>query len=163
VITSVATTPVTSDLVAQIAKRVDADNDGSISTTEFAKFLTDLIGAVSQNASTKSLSGLASASGLASPLSIEDTPLPPCPAGWDGAKWTNPNHTTPKYVVGRILWRYPPSPESLAEALPAVQARYPGTTQVGQDKLQIPEWGLIDVGVDFGPGHGQSWAWQVVG
>jgi hypothetical protein len=159
VITAVGSSPSTTDLVAQLAKRVDADNDGNISTTEFAQFLTDLLGAMSQGASAKT-SSLASTS---SATSIEDTPLPPCPGGWDAAKWTNPNHTTPKYVIGRILWRYPPTPESLAEALPAIQARYPGTTQVGQDKLQIPEWGLIDVGVDFGPGHGQSWAWQVVG
>lgn len=161
-ITSVGT-PSTTDLVAQLARRVDTDNDGSISTTEFARFLTDLIGAMSNGgASQRSLSDLGSM-GAASALSIEDTPLPPCPGGWDSAKWTNPNHTTPKYVIGRILWRYPPNPESLAQALPAIQARYPGTTQVGQDKLQIPEWGLIDVGVDFGPGHGESWAWQVVG
>ena len=152
----------TADLVAQLAKRVDTDNDGSISTTEFAAFLKDLIGAMSQGGSAK-LSSSASTFGTSDATSIEDTPLPPCPAGWDPNKWVNANHTTPKYVVGRILWRYPPTPESLAQALPAVQAKYPGTTQVGQDKLQIPEWGLIDVGVDFGPGHGLSWAWQVVG
>ena len=152
----------TADLVAQLARRVDTDNDGSISTTEFAAFLTDLIGAMSHGSSTK-VSSVSSSSSTSDAASIEDTPLPPCPSGWDPAKWVNANHTTPKYVIGRILWRLPPTPELLAQALPAIQAKYPGTTQVGQDKLQIPEWGLIDVGVDFGPGHGQSWAWQVVG
>ena len=147
-------------MVINTVKRV-ADNDGNISTSEFAKFLTDLLGAMGGAASTKSLSSLTASTSSAT--SIEDTPLPPCPGGWDSTKWVNPNHTTPKYVIGRILWRLPPNPESLAQALPAIQAKYPGTTQVGQDKLQIPEWGLIDVGVDFGPGHGQSWAWQVVG
>jgi hypothetical protein len=157
----VGTTATTTDLVSQIARRVDSDNDGNISTTEFARFLTDLLGAVGHAASTRSFASTAAAS--AATPAIDDRPLPPCPAGWDPAKWVDASHTTPKYVIGRILWRYPPSPESLAQALPAIQAKYPGTTQVSQDKLQIPEWGLIDVGVDFGPGHGASWAWQVVG
>lgn len=156
-----ATNATTTDLVTQLARRVDADNDGTISRDEFAGFLTDLIGAMTHAASARALSDAGVGTSAAS--SLDRTPLPPCPAGWDPVKWTNPNHTTPKYEIGRILWRFPPSPESLAEALPAIQAKYPGTTQVGRDKLQIPEWGLIDVGVDFGPGHGQSWAWQVVG
>ena len=161
--TSAISTTNTTDLVTQLAKRVDTNNDGNISTTEFAQFLTDLLSAMgsASTSATKSLSSLSSTSSSTS--AIDDSPLPPCPGGWDATKWVNPNHTTPKYVVGRILWRYPPSPEALAQALPAIQAQYPGTTQVGSDKLQIPDVGLIDVGVDFGPGHGQSWAWQVVG
>jgi len=154
----------TTDLVSQLAKRVDTNNDGSISTGEFASFLTNLLTVMGSGSSSKALSTTGSGASPFSTtdMSVEDTPLPPCPGGWDATKWANPNHTTPKYVVGRILWRYPPTPESLQQLLPVIQAHYPGTTLVGQDKLQIPDVGLIDVGVDFGPGHGQSWAWQDV-
>jgi len=99
-----------------------------------------------------------------------DNPPPPPPApstlpgvlpGWDITKWQNASHTTPKYVVGRILAQYPATPEGLKQALPQIQAQFPGTTLVGADKLNIPNVGTIDVGAGFNSGDpsGMQWWW----
>jgi hypothetical protein len=39
----------------------------------------------------------------------------------------------------------------------------PGTTLDGDDTLNIPNVGYIDVGVAFGAGGGVGWDWQVTG
>jgi len=94
--------------------------------------------------------------------------LPPVPPGWDACKWSDPAHQTPKYVVGRIVASYRPSPSGLAAALPTINALYPGSaiTQPFGDKVDIPCVGLIDLVVNSGgaqnPDSGDSWAWQVV-
>jgi hypothetical protein len=147
-------------LVEQLAKRADANRDGQVSTSEFAQFLVGLL----QQTSTSSLSTPSATSTIATPTkstSIEGTPLPPCPGGWDPVKWTNPNHNTPKYVVGRILWRFPPTPDGLTQAMPEIQKAMPGTTRVGDDKLNIPDVGIVDVGVAFGIGGGVGWGWGI--
>ena len=82
------------------------------------------------------------------------------PAGWDQGKWTNASHTTPKYVVGRILSQFPDTPEGLQQAMPQIQQAFPGATQVGKDSINIPGIGIVDVGVGFSQGGGQGWAWQ---
>ena len=82
------------------------------------------------------------------------------PAGWDQTKWANPSHTTPKYVVGRILSGYPDTPEGLQAAMPQIQQAFPGATMAGRDSINIPGIGIVDVGVGFAQGGGQGWAWQ---
>lgn len=83
--------------------------------------------------------------------------------GWDAAKWNNPNHRTPKYVIGRILARYPHTPAGLRAALPEIEKEYPGTMIVGSkgDKLDIPGVGVIDVIQAAGEG-GRAWQWLPV-
>jgi hypothetical protein len=95
--------------------------------------------------------------------------LPPVMPGWDGCKWNDLAHQTPKYMVGRIMASAPPSPNGLAAIVPAVNALYPGTSLVdssGMDKINIPCVGVIDAVVNSGgkenPDSGDSWAWQVV-
>ena len=82
------------------------------------------------------------------------------PAGWNAGKWADQSHTTPKYVVGRILSQFPDTPDGLQQALPQIQAAFPGATLVGKDSLNIPGIGIVDVGVGFSQGGGQGWAWQ---
>jgi hypothetical protein len=162
--TSPLTTPKTTgadltQLVEQLAKRADANKDGQVSTSEFAQFLVGLLQPAAN----------ATGSGSTQPAPIADTPattpsatkapLPPCPGGWDAAKWNNPEHTTPKYVIGRILSYYPPTPDGLTSAMPEIQKAYPGTTRVGDDKIDIPDVGLVDVGLSFSIGGGVGWWW----
>jgi len=143
-------------LVEQLAKRADANRDGQVSTSEFAQFLVGLL----QQTTGAALKTPETPASAKTP-SIADTPLPPCPAGWDAAKWINPDHNTPKYVVGRILSRFPPTPDGLTQALPEIQKAMPGTTRVGDDKLNIPDVGVVDVGLSFGIGGGVGWWWGV--
>jgi hypothetical protein len=158
---STSTTTSVSPLIEQIARRVDANGDGSISTSEFSSFLTNLLQSISQaaqgTASTSTTSSFTSSTGSST------DPLPPCPPGWDSQKWVDPTHTTPKYVVGRILAKYPPTPAGLQAAMPEIQNAMPGTTLDGDDTLNIPNVGYIDVGVAFGAGGGVGWDWQVTG
>jgi len=95
--------------------------------------------------------------------------LPPVLPGWDSCKWNDPQHQTPKYVIGRLMATVPPSPKGLAAIVPAINALYPGTSLVdggGMDKINIPCVGLIDMVVDSGgkerPTDGDSWSWQVL-
>jgi hypothetical protein len=154
---SITTTPKTTgsdltQLVEQLAKRADANKDGQVSTSEFAQFLVNLLQPM--------------ANGSGSTLPVAETPaertftdLPPCPPGYDAAKWANLSHTTPKYTVGRILSYYPPTPDGLTQALPEIQKAYPGTTRVGDDKIDIPDVGVVDVGLSFSIGGGVGWWW----
>lgn len=95
--------------------------------------------------------------------------LPPVLPGWDGCKWNDPLHQTPKYVIGRIMATLPPSPNSLKAIAPGIDRLYPGTSVIdssGMDKINIPCVGVIDMVVNSGgkenPDSGDSWAWQVV-
>jgi hypothetical protein len=145
-------------LVEQLARKADLNRDGQVSTSEFAQFLVNLL----QGTSTSATASSTSTTPAQTPATTTTTSqLPPCPLGWDAAKWVNPDHNTPKYVVGRVLWKYPPTPAGLIDALPEVQKAIPGTTQVGDDKLDIPGVGIVDVGISFGAGGGVGWAWQV--
>lgn len=80
------------------------------------------------------------------------------PAGWDPAKWNNPKHQTPKYVVGRILSNYPPTTAGFQSAIADIQRAYPGAKAVGNDKIDIPGVGVIDVLQSAGTG-GVAWQW----
>lgn len=66
-------------------------------------------------------------------------------SGWDQAKWADPNHQTPKYVVGRIMASHPNSPEGRAAMIADIQKAYPGSQFNGKDKMTIPGLGTIDI------------------
>ena len=94
--------------------------------------------------------------------------LPAVLPGWDGCKWNDPAHQTPKYMVGRIVAAFPHTPNGLKLAAIPIAKLFPGTkiTKDGSDKIDIPCVGVIDMVVDSGgperPNSGASWAWQVV-
>jgi hypothetical protein len=92
--------------------------------------------------------------------------------GFDNTKLNNPEHNTPKYIVGRILSHYPNTPEGLQQALPEIQRHFPGTRIVGSkgDKLDFGSnvdpksgqpLGVIDVIRAAGNG-GEAWQWLPV-
>lgn len=86
-------------------------------------------------------------------------------AGWDQGKWSNPEHQTMKYQVGRILSMFPPTPEGLRQALPLIQQFAPNATIDGLDKLVGlggETLGPIDALVGAQQG-GKSWGWQDLG
>jgi hypothetical protein len=139
-------------LVGELARKVDTNRDGQVSTTEFAQFLTQLIGQQTQPGGASPLGGSSRSA---------DVPAvpPPTMRGWDAAKWADPTHVTPKYVIGRILAGFAPTPQGLMDALPDIQRAIPGTTLVGDDKLDIPGVGAVDVGLSFSVGGGVGWWW----
>jgi hypothetical protein len=57
--------------------------------------------------------------------------------GWDAKKWNDPNHQTPKYVVGRILSQFPPTTEGLQQGWPQIQQAYPEATFNGKDIVDL--------------------------
>lgn len=87
------------------------------------------------------------------------------PQGYDPTKWANQGHNTPKYDIGRILSKYPPTPEGLQQAAAEVAASGHGTV-TGKDKITLaqgnPEYGghVIDVGQNFsGNADNKNWYW----
>lgn len=87
-------------------------------------------------------------------------PAGACLAGWDCCKWNDQDHQTPKYVVGRIIAAFPHTPAGLKQALPVINAVYPGTEILpGKgDKVRIPCVGVVDLIVAAGEG-GKAWWW----
>lgn len=93
--------------------------------------------------------------------------MPPVMPGWDACKWNDPNHQTPKYVVGRIIAHYPHTPNGLKAASVEIAKVFPGAKYIdeprGGDTIHIPCVGLLDLVVAAdGPDVGTAWAWQVV-
>jgi hypothetical protein len=78
--------------------------------------------------------------------------------GWDNTKWKDPNHQTPKYVVGRLLQDIPPRTENMAMAMQRIQAAYPGARQIGPGDVSIPGVGSVDILQSAGAG-GKAWQW----
>lgn len=70
------------------------------------------------------------------------------PAGFDQAKWSDPTHTSAKYVVGRII----ASGGSIQDAAAAV-----GGTVVGRDKIQMPNGEIYDAIFDEEGAHLPMW------
>lgn len=80
------------------------------------------------------------------------TPAPssgygPVPLGFDSGKWNDPNHTTPKYVAGRI-YAQTRSVEAVAQAL--------GATVLSADKIRMPDGSIVDIAMDV-EGANQPW------
>lgn len=89
------------------------------------------------------------------------------PGDVNADKWNNPAHNTPKYVVLRILSKYPPSPEGLLAAAEELRASGYGTLS-GKDEITLGaaagEYAgrVIDVGRSFSdtsPGASRGWYW----
>lgn len=84
------------------------------------------------------------------------------PPGYDPAKWADPNHQTPKYVVGRILSSNGDlkDPANRNKAIEDIKLAYPGTQFNGKDKISI-DGGKSWVDIFGGAGAGIfSIAWQ---
>lgn len=82
------------------------------------------------------------------------------PPGWDQAKWLNPNHQSPKYVVGRILASNGNMADQASRdaAIAQIQQAYPGTTFDGKDKVTIPGVGTVDIFTNASTGeYGMAW------
>jgi hypothetical protein len=78
--------------------------------------------------------------------------------GWDETKWNDPNHQTPKYVIGRILGEASGGTGELKDAaqrdmaVKNILAAYPGATFDGKDKITMPDGGVIDIFEGAGSG-----------
>lgn len=150
-------------LYQQIARRADLNQDGSVSISEFASFLQSVLSAVSTSSTAAATTTRSLTATTTKPtLAVTAANLAPCMPGWDPVKWANLSHATPKYVIGRVLANYPPTPAGLADAVPALQAAMPGVTYLGKDKLDVPGVGVVDVGVAFGAGGGVAWGWMPI-
>lgn len=77
------------------------------------------------------------------------------PAGWDQTKWADPNHQTPKYVVGRILVANGDmkDPNNRSKAIADIQKAYPGAQFNGKDRISI-DGGKTWVDIFGGAGAG---------
>lgn len=78
------------------------------------------------------------------------------PAGWDPTKWADPNHQSPKYVVGRILVEAGDlkDPAKRNAAIENIKKAYPGAQFNGKDKISI-DGGKTWVDIFGGAGAGQ--------
>lgn len=62
----------------------------------------------------------------------------PPPPGWDAKNWADPNMHTVKYDAGRLLYgATKPSDVARIVGSPAFQARFPGATFDGKDKIDF--------------------------
>ncbi|HEY3381476.1 MAG TPA: hypothetical protein VGK32_06890 [Vicinamibacterales bacterium] len=159
------------DLARTIMQEFDKNQDGQFSYDEFANFLDSFVqnlGIKPSRAASASSSTAGKVATASQPFvtSLDASTLPPCPPGWNGAKWTDLGHTTPKYVVGRILARYSPS-DWLDTAkrdtiLGDLKAAGFNVTAVGKDKVDFgSELGKIDI-VQGASSGGQAWQWLPV-
>jgi hypothetical protein len=173
------------ELAKNLVQRFDANKDGSLTTDEFASFLTSLLGRMTVSAaaaaSATPAAGAAKASATAAATtttSTKGTSRPPTTRvrqgamlGFDEGKLGNATHTSFKYQVGRILQYYPNTPEGLQQALAEIRQLVPGARIVGThgDKIDFGDYedsrsgriGVVDVLVGAGDG-GRGWAWQPV-
>jgi hypothetical protein len=76
--------------------------------------------------------------------------------GWDRAKWNDPNHQTPKYVIGRLLSGLKPRTANMDQAVALIAQAYPGTRRTGSGDITIPGIGSTDIlqAADVG---GKAW------
>ena len=82
--------------------------------------------------------------------------------GFDAAKLADPNKHDPKYDFARIAQNYPPTPAGLQAMAQDPAFAAAGYKYLGDDKIQVPNGSVIDVGLSFGSGGGVGWAWQPV-
>ena len=88
----------------------------------------------------------------------------PAPHGWDQAKWADPNHHTTKYDVAAFLYGVT-EPSRVKEIVESArfQARFPGATFNGKDKIDFGDnledgvpVGIIDVLMQADEGRNTS-------
>jgi hypothetical protein len=172
----------TSDLANSIIKNFDSDQDGSLSKTEFASFLTHLVSGLNDaktsvtddstpiSTTTPVLSSLYATASSVSSVTDQTREVVGTMMGFDSAKLADTEHKTLKYEVGRILQGYPNTPAGLQSALAEIQELVPGATLTGTngDKIDFGDYtesgekiGVVDVLVGAAAG-GRGWAWQPV-
>lgn len=83
--------------------------------------------------------------GYTAPGWVAQNPASHPPPGWDRAKWENPNHQTPKYVIGRILSQYAPRTENMDRVVAEIARAYPGTRRTGSGDITVPGIGSTDI------------------
>jgi len=169
----------TNDLASSILKSYDKDGNGSLSAQEFTSFLQQLVGDLRQTAKTTTETTAPSAGSLATLFPSATASVPDASAqtrvragdmlGFDENKLGNPEHTTFKYQIGRILQYCPATKEGLQQALSEIQKLVPDAQIVGSngDKIDFGAYvdpkagkiGVIDVLVGAASG-GRGWAWQ---
>jgi hypothetical protein len=172
---SSAFTPAVTANVQSIIQQFDANKDGQFSADEFAEFLSTfmrtLTGVQAAKTGTGAAASTASGVGTQALLSATPTktasrlndPLPNCPAGWDGTKWTDPSRQSIKYVAGRIMARYSPSDwvdETKREQILAdFKTAGLNPTASGKDKCDFNDGaGPIDI-VQSASTGGKAWQW----
>ena len=73
----------------------------------------------------------------------------------------------PKTAIQAILAKYPPGSAGLQQAMPEIQAAFPGTrfdsSGGPKDEIVIPGYGLVDVVTNAETGGTQGWSWQTSG
>jgi len=85
----------------------------------------------------------------------------PAPSGWNQTKWDNPQHTSPKYVAGRIMMKYAgpdgrvTDPAKRDAAIKEILAAFPGATYDGTDALYIPSLGPKGIDIWGGASRGE--------
>jgi hypothetical protein len=156
------------EIVANLTKRYDTNGDSKLSKDEFGSFLNDFLnGAGGRTNSTFAGGAAANTTSTTNTSSAAVGRM----EGFDGAKLANTSHDTMKYQIGRILQKFPNTPQGLQNALPEIQALVPGAriTGSGGDKLDFGSFidaernrlGVVDVlrGAHAG---GLAWQWQPV-
>jgi hypothetical protein len=155
---STSSTPIdnVSVLASALFKRVDANSDGRLSTTEFQSFLENLLGKVSTQTAGLGTEASAAAPPAASPRSYQ--PM----LGFDYVKLNTPTHTTPKYVFARatqevdLSWDRASRSEGLQKIADYVkQNGYANATVTGDDTIDFGD-GFGDIDVLTGDG---VWWW----
>jgi hypothetical protein len=161
---SIQSSTAISELAATLTRRLDADNDGKLSQSEFTGFLSQFLGAIDRNPLTT-----AAPSGLPSSPAANRQPVG-IMGGFDPVKMADTSHSTLKYQVGRILQFYPNTPAGLQEALPEIKTIVPGASIAGSkgDKIDFGSYmqdgvsvGVVDVLQASGLG-GRAWQWLPV-
>ena len=142
-------------LVEQLAKRADLNRDGQVSTSEFAQFLVGLL--------QQSTSG-DSTGDVRRPRHPRRRPrggrrrcCRRARPGWDAAKWVNPDHNTPKYVVGRILSQIPADAGRPHDALPASPEGDARDDAGGRRQARHSGVGIVDVGIPSASAAAVGW------
>ena len=141
-----------SSLANELFKRLDSNNDGRLSTTEFQSFLESLM----QQVDNRRAPGTGATVGAR-----DDRPYNPMP-GFDTGKLNNASHTTPKYVFARATQDIalgvdrPSRSAGLNQIVAYVRERgYPDAAVVGDDSIDFGDgFGSIDVLT-----AGGSWWW----
>lgn len=169
-INSLSSTSTLNDLAAVITRKLDKDQDGKLSTEEFASFLARLMDTKTDGLNTTAVRPAATTGTPAKPAAA-DRPVVGTMGGFDPTKLADTKHQTFKYEIGRILQHYPNTPTGLKEAMVEIQKIVPGAKVVGSngDKIDFGDFvdnrsfriGVIDVLQAAGAG-GKSWQWMPV-
>lgn len=156
--TSSASVDSVSTLASALFRRVDANSDGKLSTTEFQGFLESLLGTVG-----KQTPGLGTeVSAVASKKTLNDQRGYQPMLGFDYVKLNTPTHTTAKYVFARatqnvdMAWDRASRSAGLQKIVDYVKENgYPNAKVIGDDSINFGD-GYNDIDVLTGDG---TWWW----